>query len=204
METARGAVGAKPDQFESCSGAATPNTENGPSHSNLMLRPEGLQAEVSTPAVSPDPSRSTEIKEGANGPFFSVNSLHYFFLAAFFGAAFFAALAAFEALKLMDFEAAILMGAPVWGLRPVRALRDFWLKVPKPTSVTLSPLPTWPAMDSRKQPMAAAAAALVMSAVLATASTSSALVRFSAMLLASCMKAPTGAELCAAWILPQI
>ena len=59
-------------------------------------------------------------KEGANGPFLEIGTAYFFFAALGF-----APLAAFEALKLRDFEAAILMGAPVWGLRPVRALRLF-------------------------------------------------------------------------------
>ena len=125
-------------------------------------------------------------KKGPKGPFFLffMARKSYFFFAGLaalaLGLAALAALAAFEALKLMDFEAAILMGSPVWGLRPVRALRLFWLKVPKPTSATLPPLFTWAAMVSRAQLIALAAAALVMSAALATTSTISALERFSA------------------------
>src|SRR5690606_17497346 len=42
-------------------------------------------------------------------------------------------------LKPGSFAAEILMVAPVWGLRPSRAARSFTAKVPKPTSVTLSP-----------------------------------------------------------------
>src|SRR5437867_183017 len=37
------------------------------------------------------------------------------------------------------FLAGIFRGAPVWGLRPVLALRELTEKVPKPTSVTLLP-----------------------------------------------------------------
>jgi hypothetical protein len=48
VETARGAVGArpgpaKPDQFESRSGVAAPNREHGPRHPIMMLRPRGAR-----------------------------------------------------------------------------------------------------------------------------------------------------------------
>ena len=67
-------------------------------------------------------------KRRGQGPLLFRNGEAYFFfaaLAAGFAALAFAPLAALEALKLRDLEAAILMGAPVWGLRPVRALRLF-------------------------------------------------------------------------------
>src|SRR5437867_7707482 len=42
--------------------------------------------------------------------------------------------------NFVTFLAGIFRGAPVWGLRPVLALRELTEKVPKPTSVTLFPL----------------------------------------------------------------
>lgn len=41
---------------------------------------------------------------------------------------------AFPAENLAVFDAAILIASPVFGLRPVRAERLPWLKVPKPTN----------------------------------------------------------------------
>src|SRR5690606_3071079 len=80
---------------------------------------------------------------------------------------------ALPALKPGTFAALILIAAPVCGLRPVRAARLRTEKVPKPTSVTCSPffraLVTALIMPST----ARAAAALEISAALATASISS-------------------------------
>src|SRR5437867_8009030 len=41
--------------------------------------------------------------------------------------------------NFVTFLAGIFRGAPVWGFRPVLALRELTEKVPKPTSVTLFP-----------------------------------------------------------------
>src|SRR5215467_14601997 len=43
------------------------------------------------------------------------------------------------ATNFATFLAGIFNGAPVWGFRPVRALRELTEKVPKPTKVTLLP-----------------------------------------------------------------
>src|SRR3546814_11019512 len=51
------------------------------------------------------------------------------------GSAYRRSLSCLEALKRTDLEAAILIGSPVCGLRPLRAARLLTLKVPKPTIV---------------------------------------------------------------------
>src|SRR5690554_8140863 len=54
---------------------------------------------------------------------------------------------ALPALKPGTLEAAILISAPVCGLRPVRAARSFTEKVPKPIRVTWSPFFRAPVME---------------------------------------------------------
>src|SRR5258708_3062213 len=51
-----------------------------------------------------------------------------------------ASLNAFPAVNFTVFAAAILISSPVLGLRPVRAAREPVLKLPNPTSCTVSPL----------------------------------------------------------------
>src|SRR5919108_799495 len=71
--------------------------------------------------------------------------------------------------------AGILISDPVWGFRPVLALRCTDEKVPKPTSVTFSPFLMASTTHSCIQFNAFSACPLVMLAVLAIAETSSAL-----------------------------
>src|SRR5690606_3665935 len=96
-------------------------------------------------------------KNGPEGPSRRIGGCRTYFLAPFFAAGFFAGLAAaFSALRLAalgstaalkaapgtnfgTFWAAILIFSPACGLKPVRAARATCLKVPKPTSDTLSP-----------------------------------------------------------------
>ena len=94
----------------------------------------------------------------------------YFFL-AFLPAT--AVLKVAPAVKRGTVEAAILMAAPVAGLRPVRAARLEDLKVPKPTRVTVSPLATALTIVSIVAFRARSASALVSSEDLAMASISS-------------------------------
>jgi hypothetical protein len=68
------------------------------------------------------------------------------------------------ALNLITLDAAILMAAPVEGLRPLRAARFLWLKVPNPTKVTELPFVKDLQMFSRKEAKALPAAALEISA----------------------------------------
>jgi hypothetical protein len=104
-------------------------------------------------------------------------------LAARAGAAFLAAallLAAFLALsaslkpaaglKRMPFEAAIFTGAPVRGLRPVRALRCVGLKLPKPYRVTFCPDRTWSSIVPTKASTASSACRLDSPVVFAISS----------------------------------
>src|SRR5688572_15853705 len=53
------------------------------------------------------------------------------------------------ALNLADLDAAIWMLSPVFGLRPVRALRADTANVPKPEMFTLSPFRSAPTMSSK-------------------------------------------------------
>lgn len=80
---------------------------------------------------------------------------------------------ALPALKEGTLAAAIWIGAPVCGLRPVRAARSFTLKEPKPTSATELPDFKDEAMASVIASIARAAAAFGKSAVSATASINS-------------------------------
>jgi hypothetical protein len=58
------------------------------------------------------------------------------------------------ALKARVLLAAIFREAPVWGLRPVRALRSRRLKVPNPKMETFAP--AWTVLPMRsKMPLAA-------------------------------------------------
>src|SRR5262245_52927841 len=82
---------------------------------------------------------------------------------------------ALPALKRTTFFALILIGAPVWGLRPVRAFRREMPNVPKPTSVTLFPLRRDRSMLPTSASIAFAADAFVIAASLATLSISSVL-----------------------------
>ena len=111
-----------------------------------------------------------------------------FFAAAFFAAAFFAAIGVLYFFPLsVDFrvelavnfiavEAAIFTGAPVCGLRPVRAGRLVVLNEPKPGHATLSPFLVVATTVSKKAPIVRSASALDTPAASATASMSSALV----------------------------
>jgi len=72
-----------------------------------------------------------------------------------------ASLSALPALNEGTLAAAIWIGAPVWGLRPVRAGRSLTLKEPKPTSDTELPDFNDAAIASVMASIARAAAALV-------------------------------------------
>src|SRR5215469_4915759 len=63
-------------------------------------------------------------------------------------------------VNLATRRAAILMTPPVWGLRPLRALRCETEKVPKPTRVTRSPF--FSALVTASINVSIAAAALVL------------------------------------------
>src|SRR5690554_6389083 len=82
---------------------------------------------------------------------------------------------ALPALKPGTLAAAILISAPVCGLRPVRAARSLTEKVPNPTSTTESPFFRAPVMLSTTASTARPAAALGISADAAMASISSVL-----------------------------
>src|SRR5262245_41659204 len=81
----------------------------------------------------------------------------------------------FPALNLGVLLAGMKISRPVWGLRPLRAARDMTENVPKPTSVTLSPLlkASWTLSTSAFR--AFSASRLVISASLAIRVTKSAL-----------------------------
>ena len=79
-------------------------------------------------------------------------------------------------VNFMRVDAAIFTGAPVCGLRPVRALLFEVLNEPKPGHATLSPFFAALVTVSKKAPMVFSASVLVTPAALATASISSALV----------------------------
>lgn len=80
---------------------------------------------------------------------------------------------ALPALKAGTLEAAMLMVAPVCGLRPVLAARALTRKEPKPTKDTESPVFSAPVMESKTESTALVAAAFDMSVLSATASISS-------------------------------
>src|SRR6185369_950175 len=101
---------------------------------------------------------------------------YYFFLEAT------ASLRALPGRNLGTLAAAILISLPVCGLRPVRALRVETSKLPKPTSVTLSPFLSASVTAEMNPPTAFSAEALVRAADLATASMSSALVMLALLL----------------------
>lgn len=82
---------------------------------------------------------------------------------------------ALPALKPGTFEALISIVAPVCGLRPLRALRCFTEKVPKPTRETWSPLDRASVMLSTTASRARPADAFGRSAAVAMASISSVL-----------------------------
>src|SRR5262249_37270502 len=82
---------------------------------------------------------------------------------------------ALPALKRTTFFALILIGAPVCGLRPARAFLREIPNVPKPTSVTLSPLRRDRSMLPTSASIAFAAEAYVIAASLATLSISAVL-----------------------------
>src|SRR5579883_1102221 len=84
-----------------------------------------------------------------------------------------ASLSPLPALNFGCFEAGILIGSPVRGLRPSEAARLRTLKVPKPTSRTSCPFFNDFVMESNTASTALAASALVSSVTAATASTSS-------------------------------
>jgi hypothetical protein len=71
----------------------------------------------------------------------------------------------------------MLMGAPVWGLRPLRASRLTGLNVPKPTSVTESPFAMASLIDDKMQSTAACASFFVLT-TFATSLTKSFLFNF--------------------------
>ena len=77
--------------------------------------------------------------------------------------------------KRTPLDAAILTGAPVWGLRPIRAARALGEKVPKPKIATLLPALVSAMTDSVTAATAASACFLSSPVLLATASTSSVL-----------------------------
>ncbi len=68
------------------------------------------------------------------------------------------------------------MLSPVFGLRPVRALRIETAKVPKPEMLTLSPLRSAPTMSSKTMLTARSACPFGRSSLVATDSIRSALV----------------------------
>src|SRR6056297_2365636 len=79
-------------------------------------------------------------------------------------------------LNFIAVEAAIFTGAPVCGLRPVRALRLVVLNEPKPGQATFSPFLVASTTWSKNAPRVRSASALETPAASATASISSALV----------------------------
>jgi hypothetical protein len=81
-----------------------------------------------------------------------------------------------DAVNFIAVEAGIFTGAPVWGLRPVRAARALPLNEPKPGHETLSPPFAAPAHSSKNAPRTLSACAFVTPAVPASRSSSSALV----------------------------
>src|SRR3546814_9676396 len=80
-----------------------------------------------------------------------------------------------EALNRTDLDAAILIGSPVCGLRPLRAARLLTLKVPKPTIVKPPSFFIALPIASNTASTASPAAALVQPAVSRTISIRSAL-----------------------------
>ena len=72
-------------------------------------------------------------------------------------------------MKLGTRAALISIGAPVWGLRPVRAALFLVANVPKPTSTTGSPVFNEPVIASIVASIARPAAAFGRSALAATA-----------------------------------
>ena len=105
-----------------------------------------------------------------------------------------ASLKPLPALKAGVLEAAILISLPVWGLRPVRAALLRTSKVPKPTSVTLSPFFRVISTVLVNALRAASASFLDRLASLAIASTSSVLfiIQYSFFQLARCFGLTVG------------
>ena len=96
----------------------------------------------------------------------------YFF---FFGVTLTASFSALPAEKTGCLEAGMLMGLPVWGLRPLRSLRARTWKVPKPMSWTLPPLASSFCMLSTTASIAIPAAFFVLLVLAATEAMSSVL-----------------------------
>ena len=86
-------------------------------------------------------------------------------------------------MNLAVLAARILMVSPVLGFLPVLALRFATEKVPKPVRVVLPPFFRSFVIASVMEPMACAAAALVILASFATLEMSSALAQFVVFLL---------------------
>src|SRR5205823_735844 len=97
--------------------------------------------------------------------------IRYFLLTAFFNSA--------PAVNLATLRAAILMVAPVCGLRPLRAFLWDTENVPNPINATRSPFFSAAVMLSTAVSMAAAACVLLMRLLAAIRSTRSALFIFS-------------------------
>src|SRR5215471_2179470 len=100
-------------------------------------------------------------------PSISVMLSYFPRLTAFFNSA--------PAVNLATRRAAILMVAPVWGLRPLRALRCDTENVPNPISATRSPFFSAPVMLSTVVSIALAAWVLLMPQLAAMRSIRSAL-----------------------------
>src|SRR5579863_6918934 len=115
----------------------------------------------------------------------------YFLLTAFFSSA--------PGVNFATFRAAILIVAPVCGLRPFRAFLCDTENVPKPISATRSPFRRAPVMLSTAVSIAVVADALLISQAPAILSTRSALFIVSPRRSLSC-PAHTGREkLCLSW-----
>jgi len=95
------------------------------------------------------------------------------FSAFYFLVPFTAVLSAAPALKAGALDALIFKGAPVAGLRPLRAARLRTSNVPKPTSATLSPFLRVAVMMSINAVILRSASALVLSVLAASASINS-------------------------------
>src|SRR5579864_8371885 len=110
---------------------------------------------------------TTKKRQGRPPAVFAILPADYFLFTAFFNSA--------PGLNFATLRAAILIVAPVCGLRPLRALRCDTEKVPKPINATRSPLRRADAMLSTAVSMAVVACALLTSHAPAILSTRSAL-----------------------------
>ena len=115
----------------------------------------------------------------------------YFLLTAFFSSA--------PGVNFATFRAAILIVAPVCGLRPFRAFLCDTENVPKPISATRSPFRSAPVMLSTAVSIAVVADALLISQAPAILSTRSALFIVSPRRFLSCPAHTGENKLCLSW-----